>query len=72
MKNLRKIIALFTFIFIVGIFTIVINIKTSLNTIDNSNQTVEIKKDTLYLLNTEKKRVYNFKRLSIFFYFKLI
>jgi hypothetical protein len=72
MKNLRKIIALFTFIFIVGIFTIVISIKTSLNTIDNSNQTVEIKKDTLYLLNTEKKTVYNFKRLSIFFYFKLI
>jgi hypothetical protein len=57
MKNLRKIIALFTFIFIVGIFTIVISIKTSLNIIDNSNQTVEIKKDTLYLLNTEKKRV---------------
>jgi hypothetical protein len=57
MKNLRKIIALFAFIFLAGIFSTVIIINSSLNTIDNSNQTVEIKKDTLYLLKAEKKTV---------------
>lgn len=57
MKNLRKIIALFAFIFLAGIFITVLSINTSLNTNDNSNQTVEIHKDTLYLLKAEKKTV---------------
>jgi cell division protein FtsB len=57
MKNLRKIIALFAFIFLAGIFITAVTINTSLNTVDNSNQTVEIHKDTLYLLKAEKKTV---------------
>jgi hypothetical protein len=57
MKNLRKIIALFAFIFITGIIVTVMSINTSLNKNDNINQTVEIKKDTLYILQAEKKTV---------------
>ncbi|WP_170064474.1 hypothetical protein [Polaribacter glomeratus] len=57
MKNLRKIVALFAFIFLAGIFITVLSINTSLNTDDNSNQTVEIQKDTLYFLKAEKKTV---------------
>ena len=57
MKNLRKIITLFLFIFIAGIFITVITINTSLNKIEVTNETVEIQKDTLSLLNTENKTV---------------
>ena len=57
MKNLRKIIALFAFIFLTGIFITVITINTSLNKTENTNQTVEVHKDTLYLLKAEKKTV---------------
>lgn len=57
MKNLRKIIALFAFIFLTGIFITVITINTSLNKNENRTQTVDIKKDTLYLLKAEKKTV---------------
>ena len=57
MKNLRKIIALFAFIFLAGIFITVITINTSLNKSEITNETVEIKKDTLYLLKAEKKTV---------------
>jgi len=57
MKNLRKIIALFLFIFIAGIYVTVVTVKTSLNKIETTNQTVEIQKDTLYLLKAEKKTV---------------
>ena len=57
MKNLRKIIFLFAFIFITGIFVTVITVNTSLNKIETSNETVEIQKDTLYLLKSEKKTV---------------
>lgn len=55
MKNLRKIIALFAFIFLTGIFITVITINTSLNKSEITKEIVEIQKDTLYLLNTEKK-----------------
>ena len=59
MKNLRKIIALFAFIFVAGIFITVKTVNTSLNKVDkNQNQTtVEVQKDTLSLLKAEKKTV---------------
>ena len=57
MKNLRKIIALFAFIFLTGIFITVITINTSLNKNDIPKETVEIQKDTTYLLKAEKKTV---------------
>ena len=57
MKNLRKIIALFAFIFISGICITVMTINTSLNKEQPSKETVEIQKDTLYLLEAEKKTV---------------
>lgn len=57
MKNLRKIIALFIFILIAGIFVTVITINTSLNKIEAPNETVKIQKDTISLLKAEKKRV---------------
>ncbi|MCG1035090.1 hypothetical protein [Polaribacter sargassicola] len=57
MKNLRKIIALFLFIFIAGIYATVVTIKTSLNKDETTNQTVEIQKDSLYPLRVEKKTV---------------
>ncbi|SDS52200.1 hypothetical protein SAMN05216503_3330 [Polaribacter sp. KT25b] len=57
MKNLRKIIALFIFIFIAGIFVTVITINTSLNKDETQIETVKIQKDTLSLLKAEKKTV---------------
>ena len=57
MKNLHKIIILFAVIFITGIFVTVITVNTSLNKSVHSNETVDIQKDTLYLLQTEKKTV---------------
>ena len=57
MKHLRKIIALFAFIFVTGIFITVITINTSLNKSEITTETVEIQKDTIYLLKAEKKSV---------------
>ena len=57
MKNLRKIIALFAFIFITGIFVTVLTINTSLNKKETPIETVEIQKDSLTLLKVEKKTV---------------
>jgi len=57
MKNLRKIIALFLFIFIAGIVVTLKTVKTSLNKNDTKKEIVEIQKDTLYLLKAEKKTV---------------
>ncbi|MEE9408788.1 MAG: hypothetical protein V3V28_12015 [Polaribacter sp.] len=57
MKNLRKIIALFLFIFIAGIFVTVITVNTSLNKTVHSNETVEIQKDTVSFLKIERKTV---------------
>jgi hypothetical protein len=57
MKNLRKIIALFLFIFITGILVTMITLNTSLNKTENTNKTEGIKKNTIYLLKTEKKTV---------------
>lgn len=55
MKNLRKIIALFITIFIAGIYLAVRTVNTSLNKVEPSKETVEIQKDTTYLLKAEKK-----------------
>jgi hypothetical protein len=55
MKNLRKIIALFTFIFLMGIYLAVRTVHTSLNKTEIPKETVEIQKDTTYLLKAEKK-----------------
>ena len=57
MKHLRKIIALFAFIFLTGILITVITINTSLNKTEITNETVEVQKDTIYLLKVENKTV---------------
>lgn len=57
MKNLRKIIALFAFIFITGICITVMTVNTSLNKTETPQETVEIQKDTLSLLKADKKTV---------------
>ncbi len=57
MKNLRKIIALFALIFLTGIFISLEIIDSSLNKEQPTKETVEIQKDTLYLLEAEKKAV---------------
>jgi hypothetical protein len=57
MKNLRKIIVLFAFIFLAGIFATLLTVNTSLNKTVDTNKTVDIKKDTLSLFYTEKKTV---------------
>jgi hypothetical protein len=59
MKNLRKIIALFSFIFLAGILISIITIRTSLNKKETPIETVELQKDIKYLLEleTEKKTV---------------
>ena len=44
-------------IFITGIFVTVITVNSSLNTFETPNKTVEVQKDTLYLLKAEKKTV---------------
>ncbi|TVZ56376.1 hypothetical protein OD91_1661 [Lutibacter sp. Hel_I_33_5] len=56
MKNLRKIIALFLFIFLAGVLITVRSINTTLNK-QPAQETVESKKDTLYLIEAEKKTV---------------
>jgi len=55
MKSLRKIIALFAFIFLVGIYLTIRTVNTSLNKVETSKETVDIYKDTTYLLKAEKK-----------------
>ena len=54
MKHPRKIIAFFAFIFLTGIL---ITINTSLNKSEITNETVELQKDTIYLLKKKKKTV---------------
>tara|TARA_R110002049_G_scaffold73024_3_gene189210 strand:- start:3900 stop:4073 length:174 start_codon:yes stop_codon:yes gene_type:complete len=57
MKNLYKIITLFAIIFIAGIFVTVITVNSSLNKVEPQETTVEIQKDTTYLLKAEQKTV---------------
>ncbi|MGG6229708.1 hypothetical protein [Tenacibaculum sp. SDUM215027] len=55
MKNLRKIIALFIFIFITGIIVTVVSINTTLN--KKTPSEVVNTKDTLNLIKAYKKAV---------------
>jgi hypothetical protein len=57
MKNLYKIVSLFAIIFVTGIFLTVTTIKSSLNKFDALEETVELQKDTIYLLKAENKTV---------------
>jgi riboflavin synthase alpha subunit len=57
MKNLYKIVSLFAIIFVTGIFLTVTTIKSSLNKFDALEETVELQKDTIYLLKVENKTV---------------
>ena len=55
MKNLRKIIALFAFIFVIGIYLTVKTVNTSLNKTEIPKETVEVQKDTTLLLKSDSK-----------------
>ena len=55
MKNLRKIIALFAFIFVIGIYLTIRTVNSSLNRSEAPTETVKVQKDTTYLLKAEKK-----------------
>ena len=57
MKKLHKIIALFSFIFFTGILIAVITINTSLNKTEITKETIEVHKDTIYLLKVENKTI---------------
>ncbi len=56
MKNLRKIVALFLFIFITGIFVTIMSVNRTLDK-KTPTETVEVSSDSLYLNKTEKKAV---------------
>ncbi|CAM1341233.1 conserved hypothetical protein [Tenacibaculum amylolyticum] len=56
MKNLRKIIILFLFIFLTGIVVTVVSINTTLNK-KVPSQVHKTKKDTVYLIKSNKKAV---------------
>ncbi len=55
MKNLRKIIALFAFIFLLGIYLTIRTVNTSLNKTETPRETVIIEKDSINSLTAEKK-----------------
>lgn len=55
MKNLRKIIALFAFIFVIGIYLTIRTVNTSLNKTESPKETVKVQKDTLNSTTTKKK-----------------
>ena len=55
MKNLRKIIALFAFIFIGGVVITVVTVNSTLNTQKSEQELIEVQRDTTYLLKAEKK-----------------
>ncbi|WP_298762850.1 hypothetical protein [uncultured Polaribacter sp.] len=57
MKNLRKIIVLFIFIFLTGIFITVATVNSSLNKKDTKKTILEVKRDTTYLLQAEHKNI---------------
>ncbi|KOY51636.1 hypothetical protein [Polaribacter dokdonensis] len=57
MKNLRKIIALFSVIFVAGILITVVIVNTTLNKTEIPKETVEVQQDTLSIRNTKNKTV---------------
>ena len=56
MKQIHKIIALFSMIFITGIFITVVNIKAPLN-INTSPESVKIQKDSLSFKKLDNKTI---------------
>lgn len=57
MKNLRKIIALFLFIFFTGIVVTVKTVQKTLNKKESNHKTVEVKKDSTNLFKCKKAMV---------------
>ncbi|WP_445748207.1 hypothetical protein [Polaribacter sp.] len=57
MKNLRKIIALFLFIFITGIVVTVKTVQKTLRKSELPQKTVDTKKDSINLYKTKKSTV---------------
>lgn len=57
MKKLYKIITLFAIIFIAGVCFTAITVHSSLNKFETQEKTVEIERDTIFLLNVEKKTI---------------
>jgi hypothetical protein len=57
MKKLRKIIALFSVIFVAGILITVVIVNTTLNKTEIPKETVEVQQDTLSIRNTKNKTV---------------
>ena len=57
MKKLRKIIALFSVIFVAGILITVVIVNTTLNKTEIPKETVEVQQDTLSIRNTNNKTV---------------
>ena len=57
MKKIYKIIFLFAVIFIAGILVTLITVNSSLNKFETPEKTLDIQKDTTYLLNAENKIV---------------
>ena len=57
MKKLRKIIALFSVIFVAGILITVVIVNTTLNKTEIPKETVEVQQDTLSIRNTKNKTI---------------
>ena len=57
MKNFRKIIVLFLLIFFCGVLITIGSVNSTLNKDSYQKEIVEIKKDTTYLITTEKEAV---------------
>jgi uncharacterized protein YpmB len=55
MKKIYKIIFLFAIIFIIGIVVTAIEVNSSLNKFETPEKTVNLQRDTTYLLQAEKK-----------------
>tara|TARA_Y100000034_G_scaffold105927_1_gene133988 strand:+ start:345835 stop:346008 length:174 start_codon:yes stop_codon:yes gene_type:complete len=56
MKNFKKIIGLFTVIFLAGVLLTIGTVKSTLKKDSPKQEIVEIKKDTTYLLTSEKEK----------------
>ena len=55
MRNFKKIIGLFIVIFLAGVLLTIGTVKSTLKKDTNNQEIVEIKKDTTYLLKSEKE-----------------
>ena len=57
MKDFRKIIGLFLLIFFCGVLITIGSVNATLNKESSQKEIVEIKKNTTYLITTEKEAV---------------